>query len=121
MRENRPGRKPALRQRIADTEAQLRDTLGGAMPQRAAWTGGYSSAEVIGQGGFDVVLTNPPYVESRSSSLSSELKDAYINQTLIDWGERLPRGSDLLIYFTLVPRDCCIALERDASSLKTLG
>ena len=49
--------------------------------------------------GFDVVLGNPPYVESRNSLLSDELKDSYGNQVLADWGESLPRGSDLLIYF----------------------
>ena len=49
--------------------------------------------------GFDVVIGNPPYVESRNSLLSRELKDAYMNQVLSDWQESLPRGSDLLIYF----------------------
>ena len=50
-------------------------------------------------GGFDVVIGNPPYVESRNSSLSDEMKDAYLGQVQTDWGETLPRGSDLLIYF----------------------
>ena len=50
-------------------------------------------------GGFDVVIGNPPYVESRNSLLSDEMKDAYISQLLSDWGEELPRGSDLLMYF----------------------
>ena len=49
--------------------------------------------------GFDVVIGNPPYVESRNSLLSDEMKDAYIGQVLSDWGEGLPRGSDLLMYF----------------------
>ena len=49
--------------------------------------------------GFDVVIGNPPYVESRSSLLPDEMKDAYLGQVLHDWGEVLPRGSDLLIYF----------------------
>ena len=49
--------------------------------------------------GFDVVIGNPPYVESRNSLLSSKLKDSYASQVLADWGESLPRGSDLLIYF----------------------
>ena len=49
--------------------------------------------------GFDVVIGNPPYVESRNSLLSRELKDAYMSQVLSDWQESLPRGSDLLIYF----------------------
>ena len=49
--------------------------------------------------GFDVVIGNPPYVESRNSLLSNELKNFYGNQVFDDWGETLPRGSDLLIYF----------------------
>ena len=49
--------------------------------------------------GFDVVIGNPPYVESRNSLLSDEMKDSYIGQVLNDWGEGLPRGSDLLMYF----------------------
>ena len=49
--------------------------------------------------GFDIVIGNPPYVESRNSLLSDEMKDAYLGQVLTDWGETLPRGSDLLIYF----------------------
>ena len=49
--------------------------------------------------GFDVVIGNPPYVESRNSLLSDKMKDAYLDQVTNDWGEDLPRGSDLLIYF----------------------
>ena len=49
--------------------------------------------------GFDVVIGNPPYVESRNSLLTDEVKDSYQAQVVSDWGESLPRGSDLLIYF----------------------
>ena len=49
--------------------------------------------------GFDVVIGNPPYVESRNSLLSADLKDAYIGQVHSDWQVKLPKGSDLLIYF----------------------
>ena len=49
--------------------------------------------------GFDVVIGNPPYVESRNRLISDEQKTAYGNQVVHDWGESLPRGSDLLIYF----------------------
>lgn len=45
--------------------------------------------------GFDVVIGNPPYVEARNSLLPDELKDSYGNQVRTDWGETLPRGSDL--------------------------
>ncbi len=48
---------------------------------------------------FDVVIGNPPYVESRNSLLSDQLKDSYSDQVMADWGQTLPRGSDLLMYF----------------------
>ena len=50
-------------------------------------------------GGFDVVVGNPPYVESRNNLLSEQAKQAYGNQVRADWNDTLPRGSDLLIYF----------------------
>ena len=49
--------------------------------------------------GFDIVIANPPYVESRNNLLTDELKDAYLGQVRNSWSESLPRGSDLLIYF----------------------
>ena len=49
--------------------------------------------------GFDIVIGNPPYVESRNSLLTSALKDAYGKQVRLDWQSSLPRGSDLLVYF----------------------
>ncbi len=49
--------------------------------------------------GFDVVIGNPPYVESRNNLLTDEQKVAYGKQVVSDWKESLPRGSDLLIYF----------------------
>ena len=49
--------------------------------------------------GFDVVISNPPYVESRNRLMSAEAKDVYGKQVRKDWGESLVRGSDLLIYF----------------------
>ena len=49
--------------------------------------------------GFDIVIGNPPYIESRNSLMSAEKKDAYGNQVKQDWAAPLPRGSDILIYF----------------------
>ena len=49
--------------------------------------------------GFDLVIGNPPYVESRNNLLKDKAKDAYQNQVIADWGDSLPRGSDLLMYF----------------------
>ncbi len=61
--------------------------------------------------GFDVVIGNPPYVESRNSLFSAAAKDAYIRQVYADWSADIPRGSDLLIYF----------LARSARALRDEG
>ena len=61
--------------------------------------------------GFDVVIGNPPYVESRNSLLTKETKEAYRTQVSVDWGDTLPLGSDLLVYF----------YARSANSLKRDG
>ena len=53
--------------------------------------------------GFDIVIGNPPYVESRNSCFSETLKDALQHQieTLYSKEERkcFSRGADLLIFF----------------------
>lgn len=49
--------------------------------------------------GFDLIIGNPPYVESRNSLLPDDKKNAYQSQLKVDWAATLPRGSDLLIYF----------------------
>ena len=52
--------------------------------------------------GFDIVIGNPPYLESRHSNFSDELKDKLQNQLQDIYGKNatlIPRGSDLLIYF----------------------
>lgn len=51
------------------------------------------------ENGFDIIIANPPYVESRNRLLSDKLKDLYGQQIIHDWHHSLPRGSDLLIYF----------------------
>ena len=51
---------------------------------------------------FDIIIGNPPYLESRSSNFDSKKKNMYQEQAKIDWGKgSIPRGSDLLIYFFL--------------------
>ena len=54
------------------------------------------------KGGFDVVIGNPPYLESRNSAFSEELKDALQLKVEKKYGNKsgwFPRGADLLIYF----------------------
>lgn len=53
--------------------------------------------------GFDIVIGNPPYVESRNESFSDELKDKLEEQLAQHYGDSyknfFPRGADLLIFF----------------------
>ena len=52
--------------------------------------------------GFDIIIGNPPYLESRHSNFSESLKDKLQEQLHIRYGKKfdlIPRGSDLLIYF----------------------
>ncbi|MFB6307241.1 MAG: Eco57I restriction-modification methylase domain-containing protein, partial [Flavobacteriales bacterium] len=52
--------------------------------------------------GFDVVIGNPPYLESRNSKFSSEYKDKLQDAVENRWGadsKLIQRGADLLVYF----------------------
>ena len=92
--------KDALKEEIASVQDELREALADTPAPAEAVDWRVEFIEVFtGRGGFDLVIGNPPYVEARNSRLSEALKDAYGNQVLRDWGSRLPRGSDLLIYF----------------------
>ena len=92
--------KSRLKQEILAAEEQLRQDMGvTAMPEGVVdWR--IEFADVFSQhGGFDVVIANPPYVEARSDAIPTERKEAYRSRLQSDWGDTLPRGSDLLIYF----------------------
>lgn len=52
--------------------------------------------------GFDVVIGNPPYLESRHPSFDIQLKALYQNSCKMRWGDDvkyITRGADLLVYF----------------------
>ena len=54
------------------------------------------------KGGFDIVIGNPPYLESRSPNFPDELKDQLQTLMLERYGRNakwFPRGADLLIFF----------------------
>ena len=91
--------KDRLRAEIADLNASIRESLNlvemdGAINWRVEFAEIFAS-----EGGFDIVVGNPPYVESRSSSIASALKDGYRSRVQGEWGATLPRGSDLLMFF----------------------
>lgn len=79
------------------------------------------------KGGFDVVIGNPPYLESRHPDFSNELKKLYQASTKKRWSVDaifVTRGSDLLIYFFEnaifnVNRNGCIAFITQNSWLDT--
>ena len=68
--------KTALKQRVDDTKAQLRSSLRGAAPAGVVeWR--IDFADVMLNGGFDVVIANPPYVQLQRNS--GELANLYCN------------------------------------------
>ncbi|MBM3712360.1 MAG: hypothetical protein FJW56_02840 [Actinobacteria bacterium] len=59
-------------------------------------------APIIKKGGFDIVIGNPPYLESRSPDFTDKLKDEIQASLKTLWNndsKYISRGSDLLIYF----------------------
>lgn len=58
--------------------------------------------DVFAKGGFDIVIGNPPYLESRSPKFSNELKNNLqreIAKNRPSDSTSFPRGADLLIFF----------------------
>lgn len=58
--------------------------------------------DIFDNGGFDIVIGNPPYLESRNPDFKEELKDALqkeISKNRTTEQKYFPRGADLLIYF----------------------
>ena len=94
-----PKEKMLLKARIDSAQEKFRETFADAVLSDEAVDWRVDFAEVFVGGGFDVVVANPPYVESRSSSTQKASKVAYGRRFLADWGVSLPKGSDLFIYF----------------------
>ena len=84
-------RKATLKQEIADTKQQLRDNMGDAAPDGVVeWR--IDFADVTLNGGFDVVIANPPYV--RQEEIGPQ-KDALVRQ----YPAAAVARSDLYCYF----------------------
>ena len=112
---------PAAKRKLREEDQNLRDQMGKILEdsgwsnesarQLAAWdpynqnaSSPFFDAEwMFGLiDGFDVVIGNPPYLESRHPSFSDHLKTSYQKNCKRRWGSDaylITRGSDLLIYF----------------------
>ena len=86
-------RKTTLKQKVDDTKQQLRDRMRGHAPAGAVeWR--IDFADVVLNGGFDVVIANPPYVrqeEIRPQRYKENLAKAYKDAATL--------RSDLYCYF----------------------
>jgi adenine-specific DNA-methyltransferase len=87
---------------LENAEKQLREFTG-KLKIRPFFPWQLYFAEVfIEKKGFDLIIGNPPYLESRSKSFPEKLKFSYQNACRIRWGEEsnnITKGADLLIYF----------------------
>ena len=87
----------------------------------------YFSEVFRSNGGFDIVIANPPYLEARSREFRHELKVKYQNAIKSKWLNSygsIPRGSDLMIYFypkalEIIKRNGCGCFITENSWLDT--
>ena len=94
--ETRPSEKLKLKSQI---EALINDLAGA---EKRFDYEIYFSEVFRSNGGFDIVIANPPYLEARSREFRHELKVKYQNAIKSKWLNSyglIPRGSDLMIYF----------------------
>lgn len=78
-------------------------------------------AEVFTEkGGFDIVVGNPPYLESRNKAFSETDKNSYQLAATNRWGtesKNIARGADLLVYF--IELSICVIGKHGIVSLIT--
>ena len=65
LAESEPGRKQMLRDAIHEIEAKIREQLSHFADSNDAIDWRVDFAEVIGKGGFDIAIANPPYIHLR--------------------------------------------------------
>jgi len=112
---------PSTKRKLRDEDQRIREEMGNILEdagwsnesarQLAAWdpynqnvsSGWFDPEWMFGIGdGFDVVIGNPPYLESRHPSFSDSLKLEYQKHCSLRWGDDsnyITKGSDLLVYF----------------------
>ena len=95
-REIQEAAENAVREAIGDALGDAVGTQESAVDQLADRVRGGLRAQGVGSISS---VANPPYVESRSSSISEGAKDAYGRRFVLDWGVSLPKGSDRIHLF----------------------
>ena len=68
MTESDPGRKISLREAITQAESDIRDQLSHFAGADNALDWRIDFAEVIAEGGFDIAIANPPYIQLQKDS-----------------------------------------------------
>ena len=114
-------KNPATKRKLREEDQKLREEMGKILEksgwsnesahQLAAWDPYNQNASspffdpewMFGiTEGFDVVIGNPPYLESRHPSFDKQLKALYQISCKMRWGDDvkyITRGADLLVYF----------------------
>ena len=139
-------RTPATKSKYRELDQQLREDLSGLL-KKDGW-GSAAAAQLAGWNpydqnasagffdpewmfgittGFNVIIGNPPYLESRHPAFSENLKIAYQNSAKKRWNEDIKyitKGTDLLIYFFEhsifnISRNGCIVFITQNSWLDT--
>ena len=91
MRARTQGDKDRLRDKISEAQEQIEDTIGDAARAEGAIDWRVEFAEVMGSGGFDIVVANPPYVRQEQIGNKSTLIALYRDAVIA--------RSDLYCYF----------------------
>ncbi len=112
---------PATKRKLREEDQRIREEMGKILEdagwsnesarQLAGWdpynqnmsSGWFDPEWMFGiEDGFDVVIGNPPYLESRHPSFSESLKLEYQKHCSLRWKEDsdyITKGADLLVYF----------------------
>ena len=92
MRARTQGDKDRLRDKISEAQAQIEDTIGDAARAEGAIDWRVEFAEVMGSGGFDIVVANPPYVRYQNIGIVR-------NELIGLYPDGSAGNSDLYCYF----------------------
>ena len=100
-----PAKKSELRNKInAIIESEYNNSnIAKSLGHKVDFDFRWSFFEVFdANAGFDIVIANPPYLESRSKEFDATVKNLYQDNLKHQWPDSfkmIPRGSDLMMYF----------------------